>query len=194
MLASAPRTITRSNHSVRVMLLPQICSRLKVWRRKTAAGGGCPGHLGISQGQWLHHDRPFFLKNIQQDRTILERRWSMTVSMTAVSVHVKDMEKSKAWYLSLPGAVLEFEHAGEPGGRPAYASIRLGKGHINLVQLEREVNFHIEIGTDDLPAVREHLAAVGIGADGPQPSEWGEDGMVIRDPDGNLVEFDDHLR
>ncbi|MBO0797140.1 MAG: VOC family protein [Ktedonobacteraceae bacterium] len=118
----------------------------------------------------------------------------MTTSMTAVSLHVKDIEKSKAWYLSLPGAVLELAHAGDPGGRFAYASIRLGKGHINLVQLEREVNFHIEIGTDDLSAVRKHLEEAGIREYGPQPSEWGEYGMIIRDPDGNLVEFDDHLR
>jgi catechol 2,3-dioxygenase-like lactoylglutathione lyase family enzyme len=114
----------------------------------------------------------------------------MTTSMTGVSLHVKDIEKSKAWYLSLPGAVLELEYA----GRYPYASIRFGTSHVNLVQLEREETFHIEIGTDDLTALKEQLGQIGIQAYGPQPSEWGEQGMITRDPDGNLVEFDDHLR
>ncbi len=114
----------------------------------------------------------------------------MAVAMTGVSLHVKDIEKSKAWYLSLPGAVLELEHA----GRYPYASIRVGTNHVNLVQLEREETFHIEIGTDNLAALKEQLERIGIHAYGPQPSEWGEHGMITRDPDGNLVEFDDHLR
>jgi catechol 2,3-dioxygenase-like lactoylglutathione lyase family enzyme len=114
----------------------------------------------------------------------------MTLSMTGVSLHVKDIEKSKAWYLSLPGAVLELEHA----GRYPYASIRFGTSHVNLVQLEREETFHIEIGTDNFAALQEQLERIGIQEYGPQPSQWGERGIITRDPDGNLVEFDDHLR
>lgn len=107
--------------------------------------------------------------------------------MTAVSLHVKDLKKAKDWYLGLPGAVLEFEHAG-------YASIRFGTAHVNLVPLEREEKFHIELGTDDLATLQQELERIGIQAYGPQPPEWGQRGIIIRDPDGNLVEFDDHLR
>ena len=28
---------------------------------------------------------------------------------------------------------------------------------------------------------------------GPHPDLWGQQGMITRDPDGNMVEFDDHL-
>jgi catechol 2,3-dioxygenase-like lactoylglutathione lyase family enzyme len=111
----------------------------------------------------------------------------MDVSLTGVSLHVKDIEKSKAFYLNIPGAVLEHERPG------FFASIRIGTGTINLVRLNREENFHIEIGTDNLDALRSHLAQIGVQEQGPQPSQWGEKGLITRDPDGNFVEFDDHL-
>lgn len=111
----------------------------------------------------------------------------MDVSLTGVSLHVKDVEKSKAFYLTIPGAVLEHERSG------FFASIRIGAGRINLVRLQREEAFHIEIGTDNLDALREWLAHAGLREEGPQPSQWGERGLITRDPDGNLVEFDDHL-
>lgn len=79
----------------------------------------------------------------------------MHVSVTGVSLHVKDIEKSKAFYLSIPGAVLEHERPG------FFASIRIGTGRINLVRLNREEAFHIEIGTDDLGALRDHLVETG---------------------------------
>ena len=111
----------------------------------------------------------------------------MNVSLTGVSLHVKDIEKSKAFYLSIPGAVLEHERPG------FFVSIRLGSGRINLVRLKREEAFHIEMGTDNLGALRDHLAESGIREEGPQPAQWGEQGLITRDPDGNFVEFDDHL-
>jgi catechol 2,3-dioxygenase-like lactoylglutathione lyase family enzyme len=112
---------------------------------------------------------------------------SMDVSLTGISLHVQDMEKSKAFYLSLPGAVLEHERPG------FFASIRIGSGRINLVRLGREERFHIEIGTNDLEALREHLQQIGVQESGPQPLQWGERGLITRDPEGNFVEFDDHL-
>jgi catechol 2,3-dioxygenase-like lactoylglutathione lyase family enzyme len=111
----------------------------------------------------------------------------MDVSLTGVSLHVKDIEKSKAFYLKVPGAVLEHERPG------FFARIRIGTGRINLVRLETEEDFHIEFGTSHLDELREHLAQVGIHEQGVQPDRWGERGLITRDPDGNLVEFDDHL-
>jgi catechol 2,3-dioxygenase-like lactoylglutathione lyase family enzyme len=111
----------------------------------------------------------------------------MEVSLTGVSLHVKDIEKSKAWYLSLPGAVLEHERPGH------FVSIRVGTGRVNLVRLDRAEAFHIEVGTDNVDALREQLKGVGIQEQGPQPQQWGQRGLITRDPDGNFVEFDDHL-
>ncbi len=109
------------------------------------------------------------------------------VSLTGLSVHVKDLEAAKAWYLALPGAELDHE---KPGFN---AVIRIGTGRINLVMLNREEDFHVEIGTSDLDALREHLGTRGIQPDGPQPERWGQRGIIVRDPDNNLVEFDDQL-
>jgi catechol 2,3-dioxygenase-like lactoylglutathione lyase family enzyme len=109
------------------------------------------------------------------------------VSLTGLSVHVTDLEAAKAWYLALPGAEIDHEK------KDFNCVIRLGAGRINLVRLNRSEDFHIEIGTSDLDAMRAHLEARGIVPDGPQPEKWGQRGIIVRDPDNNLVEFDDQL-
>ncbi len=112
---------------------------------------------------------------------------SDSISLTGLSVHVKDLNAAKAWYMALPGAELERE---KPGFN---AVIRLGSGRLNLVMLNRAEDFHIEIGSSNLDAIRAHLQARGIEPDGPQPAQWGQRGIIVRDPDNNLVEFDDQL-
>ncbi|MGI8691033.1 MAG: VOC family protein [Thermomicrobiales bacterium] len=118
----------------------------------------------------------------------------MRTSFEGITLHVSDMERSKAFYLRIPGATLLFE-------RPSSSAIvGIGKARVGL--LARSIlaadsmaadEFHLEIGTDDLAALRAQLRSAGIEPVGPQPEQWGERGMVTRDPDGYIVEFDDHF-
>jgi catechol 2,3-dioxygenase-like lactoylglutathione lyase family enzyme len=107
-------------------------------------------------------------------------------SFGGVTLHVTDIECSTAFYLRIPGATLGYERPGQ------FALITIGSGRISLLKLDRGA-FHIEIGTDDLAALTEHLQAEGIEPTGPQPAQWGQRGLIVHDPDGNAVEFDDHL-
>jgi len=107
-------------------------------------------------------------------------------SFGGVTLHVADVERAKEFYLRIPGATLAHERPGQ------FAIIRIGAGRIGLLKAGRR-DFHIEIGTDHLDELVEHLQAAGIEREGPQPAQWGERGMITRDPDGNFVEFDDHL-
>ena len=112
------------------------------------------------------------------------------ISLTGLSIHVKDqatLEATKAWYLALPGAEIDHE-------RPGFnCVIRIGNGRLNIVTLNRAEDFHIEIGSTNLEALRAHLAERKIQPDGPQPEKWGQQGIIVRDPAGNLVEFDDQI-
>jgi catechol 2,3-dioxygenase-like lactoylglutathione lyase family enzyme len=112
------------------------------------------------------------------------------VSLTGLSIHVKDqatLEAMKAWYLALPGAEIDHERAG------FNCVIRIGNGRLNIVTLNRPEDFHIESGSTDLDALRTHLAEREVQPDGPQPEKWGQRGVIVRDPAGNLVEFDDQI-
>lgn len=111
----------------------------------------------------------------------------MRVSLTGVSLHVKDIQKAKEFYLSIPDAILEHERGN------FFASIRIGKGRVNLVRVDREEKFHLEFGSDDLHSLRAKLDEAGIREQGPQPSQWGQTGLITRDSEGNFVEFDEHL-
>lgn len=112
------------------------------------------------------------------------------ISLTGLSIHVKDvatLEATKAWYLALPGAEIDHE-------RPGFnCVIRIGRGILNIVTLQKPEDFHIEIGSSDLDALRAHLHERGVQPEGPQPEKWGLQGIIVRDPAGNLVEFDDQL-
>ena len=112
------------------------------------------------------------------------------VSLTGLSIHVKDvatLEATKAWYLAIPGAEIDHE-------RPGFnCVIRIGNGRLNIVTLKRAEDFHVEIGSSDLDAIRTNLEERNIQPDGPQPEKWGQRGIIVRDPAGNLVEFDDQL-
>ena len=115
---------------------------------------------------------------------------SSYVSLTGLSIHVKDvatLEAMKAWYLALPGAEIDHERQG------FNCVIRIGNGRLNIVTLNRAEDFHVEIGSSDLDAIRAHLKEINIQPDGPQPEKWGQQGIIVRDPAGNLVEFDDQL-
>ena len=69
----------------------------------------------------------------------------MQVSLTGVSLHVKEVQKAKEFYLRIPGARLEHERG------DFFASIRIGRGRVNLVRVNREEKFHLEFGSDALP-------------------------------------------
>ncbi len=107
-------------------------------------------------------------------------------SFGGVTLHVADVDRAKEFYLRIPGAALVHERPGQ------FAMIRIGAGRISLLKMGGG-GFHVEIGTDDLDALIGQLGAAGIEKEGPQPAQWGERGLITRDPDGNYVEFDDHL-
>ena len=111
----------------------------------------------------------------------------MQVSLTGVSLHVKDVQKAKEFYLRIPGASLVHERG------DFFVSIRIGGGRVNLVRVNREEKFHLEFGSDDLDSLRAKLDEAGIQEQGPQPSQWGQTGLITRDSEGNFIEFDEHL-
>jgi catechol 2,3-dioxygenase-like lactoylglutathione lyase family enzyme len=75
----------------------------------------------------------------------------MRVSLTGVSLHVKDIQKAKEFYLRVPGASLEHERA---ISLPLSGSAR---GRANLVRVNREEKFHLEFGSVDLDSLPQSL-------------------------------------
>ena len=108
------------------------------------------------------------------------------VSPEGVTLHVTDLERSLAFYLKIPGAVLVHQRPGR------FALLRIGLGRLSLLQMGKP-GFHVEIGTSNLDALSAQLQQEGIEKSGPQPEQWGELGFIIKDPDGFSIEFDDHL-
>jgi catechol 2,3-dioxygenase-like lactoylglutathione lyase family enzyme len=82
----------------------------------------------------------------------------MQVSLTGVSLHVKDIQQAKEFYLRIPGASLDHERG------DFFASIRIGAGRVNLVRVNREEKFHLEFGSDDLDSLRAKLDCPPVAA------------------------------
>ena len=111
----------------------------------------------------------------------------MTTSLEGVSLHVADVEKSVAFYSKLPGAKLIMHRAGQ------FAKFKVGEGHIQVVAIPpaHDKNFHIEVNAPDLHALHDQLKAAGIEPDSPPTVQsFGRTNFRVRDPDGNILEFD----
>jgi lactoylglutathione lyase len=118
----------------------------------------------------------------------------METSLEGLTLHVESVERSRDFYLGIPGAQLLHERGDE------FALLQIGGARLGL--LNRRVlraggpGFHMEISTsatavDDL---YERVRAAGIEPDGPpRDRPWGERTFHATDPDGNLVEFDSRL-
>jgi lactoylglutathione lyase len=116
----------------------------------------------------------------------------MQASLEGLTLHVEDVERSRDFYARLPGAVIEVHRPGE------FALFRIGQARLGLLNRNYLVGdgpgFHVEISTaegavDDL---YEQVRAAGIEPVGPPANRpWGERTFHVKDPDGNLLEFDD---
>lgn len=110
----------------------------------------------------------------------------MNTIFESVSLHVADVEKSVAFYSILPGAQIVMHHAGE------FAKIKFGDAFIQVVALPgEEKSFHIELNAPDLYVLYDELRAAGLKPDGPPTKQFfGRTNFRLRDPDGNILEFD----
>lgn len=110
----------------------------------------------------------------------------MATIFESVSLHVADVEKSVAFYSKLPGAELVMHRPGQ------FAKFRFGGGHIQVVGIPAvEQSFHIELDAPDLHELYGQLQAAGLEPEeAPTLQSFGRINFRIRDPDGNILEFD----
>ena len=107
----------------------------------------------------------------------------MSVSLNGVTLHVADIEKSKEFYLKIPGVTLIHETPGQ------FAMIQVGQGRLGLLQ-NVEGKFHMEFDSPDVDATYEQLMANGLTPESPPVDRpWGQRDFLAIDPDGNMVEF-----
>jgi len=115
----------------------------------------------------------------------------MDASLEGLTLHVADVERSRDFYLRIPGAVL-IDH--RPGD---FALLQIGGARLGLLTTRYlrggGPGFHMEISTssDAVDALYEQVRAAGIEPDGPPADRsWGERTLHVTAPDGNLIEFD----
>jgi catechol 2,3-dioxygenase-like lactoylglutathione lyase family enzyme len=107
----------------------------------------------------------------------------MRASLDGLTFHVLDVERSREFYERIPGAVLEAHRPGE------FALFRIGRAHLGLLQ-SKKTGLHLEVGTPDVDQFHAAVVAAGIEAESsPHDRPWGERTFNVRDPDGNLIEF-----
>ena len=99
-----------------------------------------------------------------------------SASLIGVSLGVQDVDRSAEFYAKIPGAE-KLEH--RPG---EYALFRIGEGRVSLHRMNGRP-FHLELNVDDVQAARASLSESGLGAEG------GDGELLLRDPDGNLLEL-----
>jgi catechol 2,3-dioxygenase-like lactoylglutathione lyase family enzyme len=107
----------------------------------------------------------------------------MRASLDGLTFHVLDVEKSREFYERIPGAVLDAHRPGE------FALFRIGKAYLGLLQ-SKKTGLHLEVNTPDVDQFYSKLVAAGVEAvSAPRDRPWGERTFNVRDPDGNLIEF-----
>jgi catechol 2,3-dioxygenase-like lactoylglutathione lyase family enzyme len=106
----------------------------------------------------------------------------MNLSLVGLTLHVKDVEKSFAFYRQFPGAEVMFHLPG------IFALLKMGNGRLGLL-CDQKRPFHVEIDCLDLDATYALFQELGIPTEGPPSVKpWGERDFLLLDPDGNLVE------
>jgi catechol 2,3-dioxygenase-like lactoylglutathione lyase family enzyme len=106
----------------------------------------------------------------------------MTIALAGVTVHVTDVERSLAFYRQLPGATLVFHLPSR------FALLQFGNGRLGILA-DSQRQFHVELEVPELDAMAVTLRELGVDADGPTTRPWGERDILVRDPDGYLLEF-----
>ncbi len=119
----------------------------------------------------------------------------MDASLEGLTLHVASVERSRDFYLGIPGAELVHQRGDE------FALLRIGRSHLGLLNRrflrDGGPGFHMEISTsaDGVDALYDRVREGGIEPTGPpRDRPWGERTFHATDPDGNLVEFDSSLR
>jgi catechol 2,3-dioxygenase-like lactoylglutathione lyase family enzyme len=96
---------------------------------------------------------------------------------------VQDVERSRDFYLRIPGVVIEHERPGE------FALLRIGDALLGLLPLGAP-GFHLELTTPDLDGLYAQLRRAGVKPSGPpRERSWGEHTFLVVDPDGHHIEF-----
>jgi catechol 2,3-dioxygenase-like lactoylglutathione lyase family enzyme len=109
----------------------------------------------------------------------------MDASLNGLTLHVSDVERSRQFYERIPGAELLHHRPGQ------FALFQVGHSLLGLLRLKAP-GFHVEIATADLDGMHRHLLAAGIEPQGePRQRPWGERTMMVADPDGYLLEFEE---
>jgi catechol 2,3-dioxygenase-like lactoylglutathione lyase family enzyme len=118
----------------------------------------------------------------------------MRTSLTGLTLHVADVERSRDFYTRLPGAVLVHHRPGD------FALFQLGEGRLGLLSArflpKGAPAFHMEVSStlEDIDALHDQVLAAGLEPDGPPANRsWGERTFHLSDPDGNRIEFDSRL-
>ncbi len=113
----------------------------------------------------------------------------MKVSLEGLAIHVADVEKELQFYERIPGAKVLTHRRGH------IAIVAIGKNTVNLVRIPEQPPFHLEVETDSLDELYNHLQAQGFNISGvPVDKPWGERTLYVRDPEGNHVEFSQRTR
>ena len=106
----------------------------------------------------------------------------LEVSFQGLTLHVKDVERSREFYERIPGVVLQHHRPGQ------FALFQIGDILLGLLQVGS--GFHIELVTADLDDLYTDLRSRGIEPKGPpRDRSWGERTFIVADPDGNQIEF-----
>lgn len=110
---------------------------------------------------------------------------NLKVNLEGISLHVKDVEKSLSFYQKIPGAKVIVHQQGH------FAQVQIGKNPINLVRLDIQPGFHIEFEVEDVDKIYEYLRDIDFKLDSkPEDKPWGERIFSLKDPDGNILEFE----
>jgi catechol 2,3-dioxygenase-like lactoylglutathione lyase family enzyme len=108
------------------------------------------------------------------------------LSLEGITIRVKDVDRSVEFYMKLPGAEIITHQKG------VFALIRIGAGRLGLQQTPTAPLFHLEFETPgDLDLLAQQFQAAGMDhVKKPALKSWGEVDFTMRDPDGNLLEFE----
>jgi catechol 2,3-dioxygenase-like lactoylglutathione lyase family enzyme len=108
------------------------------------------------------------------------------LSLAGIAIRVEDVERSLAFYCKLPDAQVLVHRPG------VMAMVRIGTARLGLIQASTIPVFHLEFETtSDLEALAQQFRDAGIEhVKKPTLKNWGEFDFTMRDPDGNLLEFE----
>lgn len=111
----------------------------------------------------------------------------MELGQFSVSLTVKDIAKSKAFY-----ETLGFKAHPECGGiEDKWLIMQLDTTVIGLFEGMFEENI-LTFNPKDVRNIEKHLNQQGIAIDSPTSGDSGPTHCILKDPDGNVIMFDQH--